>query len=91
MRAFDYGRWEFWASANDWGYGPWLTEAGWSNGWITTVLALRGANTTLWDILMRAPLDAKETRRICLEMLAPLHSTDLCGGDPPAALIAVVP
>jgi hypothetical protein len=35
-------------------YGPWITEAGWSNGWITTALAAREANTTVWDVMMEA-------------------------------------
>ena len=28
FRAFDYRSWEYWASDNDWGYGPWTTETG---------------------------------------------------------------
>ena len=47
FRAFDYDAWEYWASDNDWGYGPWTTETGWSNGWIMTALAAREGNTTV--------------------------------------------
>ena len=59
FRAFDYERWEYWASDSDWGYGPWVTDGGWTNGnMIMTAIALRLANTTLYDTMM---LEAKES------------------------------
>lgn len=33
LRAMDVDKWEYWASANDYGYGPWETETGWTIGW----------------------------------------------------------
>ena len=50
FRAFDYNRWEHWASNSDAGWGAWSTETGWTQGWITSVLALRLMDTSLWDI-----------------------------------------
>ena len=49
-RAFDFRRWEYWASSTDAGWGAWCIEGGWSQSWITSVLALRQMNTSLWDI-----------------------------------------
>jgi hypothetical protein len=49
-RAFDFKRWEYWASNTDVGWGAWCIESGWSQSWITAVLALRQMNTSLWDI-----------------------------------------
>ena len=49
FRAFDYDRWEHWASNSDAGWGVWSTETGWTQGWITAVLALRRLGTSLWD------------------------------------------
>jgi hypothetical protein len=49
FRAFDYGRWEFWASSADVGWGAWSVEAGWGQAWIAATLALRQANTSFWD------------------------------------------
>jgi len=48
-RAFDFRRWEFWASNADVGWGAWATETGWTQSWICLVLALRHRGTSLWD------------------------------------------
>jgi hypothetical protein len=50
FRAFDFKRWEYWASNGDAGWGAWSIEAGWSQSWITAVLALRQLDTSLWEI-----------------------------------------
>ena len=50
FRAFDFKRWEYWASNADAGWGAWSIESGWTQSWITSVLALRQMNTSLWDI-----------------------------------------
>ncbi|MCZ7637638.1 MAG: hypothetical protein M5U12_17350 [Verrucomicrobia bacterium] len=50
FRAFDFRRWEAWASNADVGWGAWAIESGWTQGWITSVLALRQKQTSLWDL-----------------------------------------
>jgi hypothetical protein len=50
FRAFDFKRWEFWASSTDAGWGAWCLESGWTQSWITSVLALRQMRSSLWDI-----------------------------------------
>eukprot|EP00040_Diaphanoeca_grandis_P026893 m.151655 g.151655 ORF g.151655 m.151655 type:complete len:876 (+) comp30772_c0_seq2:72-2699(+) len=50
FRAFDYVKWEAWASDADIGWGAWSVESGWTQSWITTVLGLRQLNTSLWDV-----------------------------------------
>jgi len=50
FRAFDFKRWEYWASSTDAGWGAWSIESGWTQSWITAVLALRQMNTSLWDL-----------------------------------------
>ena len=50
FRAFDFNRWEYWASNADVGWGAWCTETGWTQGWIVAVLALRQLNTNFWDL-----------------------------------------
>ncbi len=50
FRAFDFKRWEYWASNGDAGWGAWSVESGWTQSWITSVLALRQLNTSVWDI-----------------------------------------
>ncbi len=50
FRAFDYKRWDYWASNSDLGWGAWSIETGWTQGWIVSTLALRQKNTGLWEI-----------------------------------------
>ncbi|NOY61089.1 MAG: hypothetical protein GXO75_19430 [Calditrichaeota bacterium] len=49
FRAFDFNRWEYWASNADAGWGAWSTETGWTQGWIVSMLAMQELQTNLWD------------------------------------------
>ncbi len=51
FRAFDFRRWEYWASSADLGWSAWSIESGWSQTWIASVLALRRMKTSLWELL----------------------------------------
>lgn len=50
FRAFDYGRWDYWASSADLGWGAWSAETGWGPAWITAIMGLRLKGTTVWDL-----------------------------------------
>jgi len=50
FRGFDFSRWDYWASNADIGWGVWATESGWTQGWITSMLALRQMKTSYWDL-----------------------------------------
>ena len=50
FRAFDFNRWEYWASNGDAGWGAWCIESGWSQSWITALFALRQMDVSLWDL-----------------------------------------
>lgn len=50
FRAFDYGRWEYWGSNADVGWGPWCTLAGWIQSWIVVTQALLEEEESFWDI-----------------------------------------
>ena len=50
FRAFDFRRWDYWASNADEGWGAWSIESGWTQAWITSVLALRQMGTSLWEL-----------------------------------------
>ena len=50
FRAFDYKRWDYWASSADAGWGAWSAETGWGPAWITSVLGLRVKDTSVWDL-----------------------------------------
>jgi hypothetical protein len=49
-RAFDFKLWDYWASNSDWGWGPWSIESGWTQAWITSVLAMRHLKTSCWEL-----------------------------------------
>ena len=50
FRAFDFGRWEYFGSNADVGWGAWCIETGWKQAWIVTVLGLRERKTSLWEL-----------------------------------------
>lgn len=81
FRAFDYEAWDYWASDNDWGYGPWTTETGWSNGWIMTALAAREGNTTVWDVMSRKEFEPSLVVSVCREMLLPTEYCVVANAD----------
>ena len=55
-RAFDFRRWDYWASSADWEWGPWCTETGWCQPWIAGTLALRQREASLWDLVQQVDL-----------------------------------
>lgn len=50
MRGFDYKLWEYYGSSADIGWGPWAVESGWTNSWISSVLAMRYLNQSFFDL-----------------------------------------
>lgn len=57
FRAFDFNRWEYWASNADAGWGAWSIESGWTQSWITTVLGLRLMDTSIWDLTIDSKVE----------------------------------
>ena len=57
FRAFDFGRWEHWGCNADHGWGAWAIESGWTQGWITAVLAMRQMETSLWDLTHESKIE----------------------------------
>ena len=57
FRAFDFNRWEYWASNADAGWGAWSIEAGWTQSWITAVLGLRQMKTSIWDLTKESKIE----------------------------------
>ncbi|MGH9328252.1 MAG: hypothetical protein ACRD2B_16410 [Terriglobia bacterium] len=58
FRAFDYRRWDYWASNSDTSWGPWSIETGWTQSWICSVLAMRHLKTSLWELTGRCDFGA---------------------------------
>ena len=68
FRAFDFKRWEYWASSTDAGWGAWCIESGWTQSWITGVLGLRQMKTSLWDLTQGSKI-RRHFERVRGEML----------------------
>jgi len=68
FRAFDFQRWEAWASNADAGWGAWAIESGWTQGWIVSVLGMRQMRTSLWDLVTKTDI-AADFDRLRREML----------------------
>jgi hypothetical protein len=68
FRAFDFKRWEHWGSNADAGWGAWAIESGWTQGWITSVLAMRRMKTSLWDLTQGSRIE-KHFDRLRSQML----------------------
>jgi hypothetical protein len=67
FRAFDYGRWDYWAENADAGWGAWSTLTGWIQSWIVGTQALMEKNSSFWDITK--DMDVKEQFQESLWML----------------------
>jgi len=68
FRAFDFKRWEYWASNADSGWGAWCIESGWTQSWITSVLALREMKASVWDLTAQSKV-SRHFARLRQEML----------------------
>ncbi|WP_106827769.1 hypothetical protein [Parabacteroides pacaensis] len=50
FRAFDYNRWDYWASNADLGWGAWSTLTGWIQSWIIATQVLLENKSSFWDM-----------------------------------------
>jgi hypothetical protein len=67
FRAFDFGRWDFYASSADLGWGAWSVEAGWGPAWTAATLALRERKTTMWEMTATSRIN-EQLPRVRAEM-----------------------
>jgi hypothetical protein len=49
FRAFNYDKWDYWASNADQDWGAWCTETGWIQGWIVSTLILHQKHSSFWQ------------------------------------------
>jgi len=50
FRAFDYGKWDYWASNSDAGWGAWCTLTGWIQSWIVTTQVQIQQQQSFWEL-----------------------------------------
>lgn len=56
FRAFDYQRWDYWASNADHGWGACSTLTGWIQSWIVATQVLIEQNTSYWESTENLPV-----------------------------------
>ena len=59
FRAFEYNRWEYWASNADAGWGAWNTLAGWTQSWIVATQVLTANNQNYWDLTRNSNVNSQ--------------------------------
>ncbi|MGN6438954.1 MAG: hypothetical protein ACTHMM_20595 [Agriterribacter sp.] len=57
FRAFDYQRWDYWASNADAGWGAWSTLTGWIQSWIVATQVLVEQRQSYWDITKKTEVN----------------------------------
>lgn len=57
FRAFDYQRWDYWASNADAGWGAWSTLTGWIQSWIVATQVLVEQRQSYWDITKKTDVN----------------------------------
>ena len=57
FRAFDYKRWDYWASNADAGWGAWSTLTGWIQSWIVTTQVLVENNKSYWELTKKSTIN----------------------------------
>ena len=64
FRGFDYGRWDYWASNSDAGWGAWCTLTGWIQSWIVTTQTQLEQHTSFWQVTEKMPMSGMGKRVI---------------------------
>jgi hypothetical protein len=56
FRAFDYGKWEYWASNSDAGWGAWCTLTGWIQSWIVATQVQIQEKQSFWMVTEKSSI-----------------------------------
>jgi hypothetical protein len=70
FRAFDYGKWDYWASNSDAGWGAWCTLTGWIQSWIVTTQAQILQKQSFWDVTKNSAI-AGTGNQVIQQMMTP--------------------
>lgn len=57
FRGFDYGRWDYWGSNADIGWGVWATLTGWIQSWIVATQVLVEEKQSYWEKTKQVPVN----------------------------------
>lgn len=59
FRAFEFEKWDYWASNADHGWGAWGTHTGWTQSTIITTLAMISMNQSFWDLTAKSRIKSE--------------------------------
>jgi hypothetical protein len=68
FRGFDYGKWEYWASNSDAGWGAWCTLTGWIQSWILATKVQILQKQSYWDLTQK-PLIGSTSKQVIFQMM----------------------
>jgi hypothetical protein len=71
FRAFDYGKWDYWASNSDAGWGAWCTLTGWIQSWIVTTQVQLQEKQSFWEVTGKSKIGTVAKTVIPQMMRAP--------------------
>ncbi|GAB3169427.1 hypothetical protein [Telluribacter humicola] len=57
FRAFEYDKWEYWASNADVGWGAWGTLTGWTQSWIVATQVLTAKDQSFWELTKNSTIN----------------------------------
>ncbi len=59
FRAFDFEKWDYWASNADAGWGVWGTHSGWTQSTIISTLAMITMHQNFWDLTQSSKIKSE--------------------------------
>ena len=59
FRAFEFEKWDYWASNADLGWGAWGTHTGWTQSTIISTLAMISMNQSFWDLTSKSKIKSE--------------------------------
>jgi hypothetical protein len=66
FRAFEYNRWDYWASNSDWGWGAWCTLTGWCQSWIVAIQIQVEEKQNYWDVTRKSSVKNYMDRTVAI-------------------------
>jgi hypothetical protein len=59
FRAFEFEKWDYWASNADHGWGAWGTHTGWTQSTIVSTLAMISTNQSFWELTAKSRIKSE--------------------------------
>lgn len=74
FRGFDFGRWEYWGSNSDAGWGVWCTLTGWIQSWIVATQVQLQQKQSFWELTEKSSM-GNTGKAVIASMMNPTSNT----------------